>query len=677
MTQSAWNAIQHYLRLPRFYVVLGGLLALAGIALSLGDFAFVSPWLRVIVGLLVFILPGGYLFALVPARDDWDIMDVVGYGFAFSIALITLLGLITRTLKLHIDTVEFIWHALAIVGFAAVFCRGRRSLAINLQLRPPTIAMLAAILILAALFAYASLLAADKNNDQYLHHAQVNAFLRDEPLGWAEPHYESGNPIADRMYLTYWVLAQALIVEISGAPIMQARYLISPFVVLVSTAGMYVFARNLRHSRQSSLVYVGLGLLALSLVAEVDPQAGVRLLVRSQYDKIVAAFALAPLAISSAYLSSQARHWRAYFGFALAMWAVVSVHAVLGGFSVAVIGIWCLIQFMAGAAERRDALRIGFVTLILFAPALLVRLGTAENTIYNFDSVDDAFASKIVVYDTVNPLNSSERLYAISPVAAGHLTYFLAPLVFLFALARRLDARSKLMLAYVIAISIGLLPFTAWIYARLVAYNLVARILWIMPYGYMLGFALESGWELVNQLKPDVARSIGAEARDRLLVALTTLILLVTLHVLSSRSRINFSRDFALAPSRDAPLLEIATYIDGQHDHRVWIAASESYRKPIIAMHWKVVSLSRFTPERMSYYSNLPLESMRVQTDDNYRLYKDIPVEEKLAIIDRYGIDYLLFDKKYAWMIDGLYQTDNQRFELVYSSDTLRLVRIH
>ena len=364
------------------------MILLAGLALSLADVTFVSPWLRIMVGLLVFVLPGGCLFALIPARDEWDLIDFVGYGFVFSVALITVLGFITRALALHIDTVEFIWHTLAIAGFAAVLYRWRRSAAIDLQLHAPVVAILAAILILVAHFAYASLFAADVNNDQFRHHAVVNGFLRDEPLGWAEPHYESGNRIADRMYLTYWVLAQALVVEISGAPILLARYLISPFVVLVSIAGMYVFARNLGHSRQSSLVYIGLGLLALSLVAEFDPQAGVRLLVRSQLDKVVAAFALAPIAISSAYLCSHSRHWRAYFGFGLAMWAVGTVHAVLGGFAVVIVGIWCAIRFVTGVGERRNALQIGLLTLILFTPAIFVRLGTADKTIYNFDSVD-------------------------------------------------------------------------------------------------------------------------------------------------------------------------------------------------------------------------------------------------------------------------------------------------
>ncbi len=676
MIVSAAAAISRSIRLPRFYVLLSGLIVIAGLTLSLADVAFLSPWLRLIVGLLVFILPGGYLFALIPAREDWDLIDFIVYGFAFSVALITALGLITRTLALHIDMVEFIWHTLAIVGFAAVLYRQRRAPAINFQLRPPVIAMLAAVLILAALFAYTSLFSANIIKDNFRHHAAVNGFLRDEPLGWAEPYYESGNPIADRMYLTYWVLAQALAVEIGGAPILLARYLISPFVVLVSTAGIYVFARNLGHSRQSSLIYVGLGLFALSLVAKSDPQAGVRLLERSQLDKVVAAFALAPVAISSAYLCSHSRHWRPYFGFALAMLAAGSVHAILGGFAVGIVGIWCMIQFVTGVGERRNALRIGLLALILFAPTIFIRLGTAEKTIYNFESVNEDVFRKMVIFDSVNPLNNGERFYAISPVSAGDLTYLLAPLVFLSVAARRFDARSKLMLAYMIAISIGLLPFTAWIYARLVSFNHVMRILWLMPYGYMIGFVLETGWKLLNQRKPSIARNIGGKAKDWLLVGLILLTLPVTLQTFHSEG-IDFSQDIALAPSSDAELLEIGAYIDAQHEQRVWIAASYKYREPVIAMGWKVISLSRYAPERMSYYSNLPIENTRAQINDNHLLYKDIPLEEKLAIIDRYGIDYLLFNKKYAWMIDKLYQSDKQRFELVYSGDTLRLVRVH
>ena len=135
-------------------------------------------------------------------------------------------------------------------------------------------ALLAIILILVALYAHSSIFATSTTDDQNRHHAAVNGFLRDEPLGWSEPYYETGNAIADRMYLTYWVLAQALVVEISDVPILLARYLINPFVMIMAVAGMYVFARNLGHRRQTSLIYIILGLLAYSLVTDMGPQPG-------------------------------------------------------------------------------------------------------------------------------------------------------------------------------------------------------------------------------------------------------------------------------------------------------------------------------------------------------------------------------------------------------------------
>ncbi len=66
------------------------------------------------------------------------------------------------------------------------------------------------------------------------------------------------------------------------------------------------------------------------------------------------------------------------------------------------------------------------------------------------------------------------------------------------------------------------------------------------------------------------------------------------------------------------------------------------------------------------------------QHGDNDLLFEaEVSVEQKFATIDRYSIDYLLFSKGYAWIIDALYQSDPQRIELVYLGETLRLVRVH
>ncbi|MYD09450.1 MAG: hypothetical protein F4X02_05325 [Chloroflexi bacterium] len=681
MKSKAVGSRNRVIRLPQLYLGFSGFVLLAGVALSLGGFTFVSPWLRLAVGLLAFLLPGAYLFVLFPARDSWDLIDVLGYGFAFSVALITLLGLITRAFVLSIETVALIWHLLSLLGLAAVARRIRSAPPINLKVSGAVLVIAAVTAALVSFYAYSSFFAVATTDDQNRHHAAVNGFLRDEPLGWTEPYYETGNAIADRMYLTYWVLAKALVVEISSVPILLARYFINPFAMVMSVAGMYIFARNLKHGRKMSLVYMLLGLFAYSLVTSFGPQAGSQFFVRPLLDKVLAAFTLAPIAISSAYLYAVSRQMRALMAFLLTLFATTFTHSILGGFAAVIIGLWCLIRLITEPEARANAIQLGLLTLLIMAPALLLRLTTAERTIYNFGEVTDAADTRIYELGESNPLLGDNNFYAIDSRIAGDLTYVLIALTLLAALARRLDARSKLMLAYALAVCVGLFPYTAWIYGRLVSIAHVSRVLWLIPYGYLLGFALESGYAILCRLLLSGACQLPRRyEHDRALALLAVIALPVTVSFLHSNRQVDFSRDIVNATRVEAELLEIADYIDNRHDERVWVATSmeTTMRSLAIALHWKVIGLSRFTPERMSYYSNLPIEQAEMQTSDNELLFKaDVAIERKLAVIDRYGIDYLLFPKGYAWMVDALYQRDKQRFELAYSGETLRLVRVH
>ncbi len=672
------KSFNRMIQLPRLYLYVSGLILLAGMALSLTEAAFISVWLRVIVGLLVFILPGGYLFALIPARDSWDIIDFIGYGFAFSIVLITVLGLVTRTFYLHIDAVEFIWYALALLGFVAVWYRSRAMPRLNLRVRAPFLALLTIVLLQCALFARVGFISASRTDDRDRHHAETNSFLRDDPLGWAEPYYETGNFIADRMYLTYWVLAQALVVEISGAPILLTRYLIQPFVIVLASAVMYIFARNLGHCRKAALLAAILGLFAYSMVLDNNAQAGSQFLIEAFFDKSLVGFVLAPLAISTAYRCYRIRRWRVYFAFAMSLAAATCVHALVAGFMVLIIGIWCLIQLATDAPNRRHALSLGLLTLLIFSPAIMSRLATGANTIYNFGSeAIDRRNTEVMALDWTNPLDGGNNAYMIHPAAAGHLTYILLLLLLLALLARRFGSREKLLLAYIIVMGLGLLPYTASLYGRLVSVYHIMRVLWLMPYGYMLFFVLDAGVAVINRRKPRVSSALSTLDADRVLVGCCIIALLLTAQFLQRRDIANFSH--VIAPSADdLDLLAMAEYIETHHDDRVWIAASPGNRERPISLSWKAISLSRYSTDRMVHYSRLPFEQATMQESDNYLLFSGaVPVAEKLEIIERYGIDYLLYHEKYAWVVDGIYQHAESRLELVHSGETLRLVRVH
>ena len=651
------GALVSLLRYPPMYLLVSGLILMTGASLSIGGAGILGVWPRVIIGLLIFLLPGCYLFVLLPARNDWDLADVVGYGFSYSLALITILGLILRTLTLSISTLELIWYLLALFGFGAVIIRTKSWRGRGIELpatHPQNYLLLATAIGMVALYAHGSLLMASNSDDQSRHHGMIHGFLRSEPLGWSEPYYESGNRIGDQDYLTYWVLAQALISKVSGAHILLARYLINPFVLAMSVAAMYIFARNLGHCRKTSLSVVIVGLLALSLIAWKGKVAGNQFFVHAHLDKVLVSFALAPVALSSAWLYAHSGNRRALWGFVLSFLACAFVHSVIGGFVLCIVGVWCLLQYFTDRGGRRQVVEIALLAFTLFFPSILLRLISSQPTISAF--------------------GSGGWYFGIEPRHASLLTYVVFLLTAVCALARR-DARSKLLLSFLVVIGIGLLPLTAWIYRILLPDFQIRRVVWLMPYGYMLAFVIATAWSAISS-----RYSFQRSTVDRLRLSLLILALPLTAYFLQVHSRADFSIDISSVPEEVSDMLDIAEFIDMQHDDRVWIAASsrDNLRNKAIGLHWKAISLSRYSAERMAYYSSLPLEQTAMQRADNFRLYDAaVPVEEKLAIIDRYGIAYLLFDKGYAWMVDALYQKDKARFELVYSGEMLRLVRVN
>ena len=677
MRRPAARSGNRVIRPPQFYYFVSGLILLAGMALSLGDFTAVSPWPRIVVALLVFLLPGGCLFGLIPARDSWDLIDIVGYGFSFSIALITVLGLATRTFAWSIDTVESIWYLLAILGFAALAWRQRAIGSRSWRFNAPALVLLTIVILQAALFTRASLITAPSKGDRDRHHAETNSFLGDEPLGWTEPYFDTGNIIADRMYLTYWTLAKALVVEISGAPILISRYFIQPFVLIVSVAAMYVFARNLGHARRSSLAIVSLGLFAFSLLVDNRDQPASHFLAELILDKAVVGFALAPVALSSAYLCFRGGQRRAYACFAISMFAAACTHSLVAGFAVGIIGIWCLIQLIADKTRRGRALLLGALTLAVFSPAIILRATTGDTTIYNFGtSTTEISTNKILVLDWENPLDADNQAYAINPTTAGGLTYILLLLTLVAAGMRRADDRGRFLAAHALAGAVGLIPVAASIYGRLVSVNHIIRVLWLMPYGYMLYYVLYAGLTGLRRNSRSIDTLLAGVSKNQCLIAVSVIALPFTLLFMHRSRALMIDRHIAVAGD-DQESVAMAQNIEANHDDRVWVAASSRYRRRVISINWRAISLSRYSIERMSYYSRIPAEQAALQESDNFRLYQaDVSVADKLEIIERYGLDYLLFDKKYAWMIDSLYQHDKTRFELVFSGETMRLVRI-
>ena len=234
------------------------------------------------------------------------------------------------------------------------------------------------------------------------------------------------------------------------------------------------------------------------------------------------------------------------------------------------------------------------------------------------------------------------------------------------------------MLAFALTAGIGLIPYTAWIYGRLASIPHFIRVLWILPYGYMLYFVLRTVCDALCRYAPRTSGKIRWLQQDKVIIPFLGLTVLLTAPLLSAHRGISFSVDLSSVIDGEKGLLGVAEYIESNHDERVWILGSPEYRNAILSISSKAITLSHFDDVRMAQYASLSLEQAAMQVDDNFRFYNSyVSLEEKMAIIDKYDIDYLLFDPKYSYMMNRLFDLDTGRFELVYVQESVKLVKIN
>ena len=250
---------------PSIAMIMVALLGIAELLLPMSQFAF---WIRVTVAFAVFLLPGAFIFSLVPVGRPRDLIDFAGYGFAISLVVMGFLGLAARTLNWRYDTVETLWIGLSIVSVAVLLFKVRHRLMTRASVTKSAVGLLLIIAIQLSLFAYSGVLPIAFDYDQHTYNAEVTYFLRDEPLDWQEIYYETGNPISDRFYMSYWTLAQSFVVSISGIHILQAQMVINAIMVPLIAATIYIFGRNLGYDSTTSAIYVLVSLFCYTLLTE-------------------------------------------------------------------------------------------------------------------------------------------------------------------------------------------------------------------------------------------------------------------------------------------------------------------------------------------------------------------------------------------------------------------------
>lgn len=656
-----------------------GLSLAAGLALLmcldlLGFDSHLQLWLSVALAVSLFILPGGLL---VTAAQGWlplCLPRFVSYGFAISLLLISIIGIVARSLHWTFAGILLIWFCLTLASLLAFVFKARRQRIIGGRPALETLFLILIILITLSLFAYSGMHSQPLRNDQHEIHTMILAFQDGAPLDWQEWLYENGEHIPNRVYLAYWELTKALVSAVSGQHILRADFIINSLLMLVAVCAVHTFARDLGESTRTAWLIVLLHLCCYALLLGGIRQPGAQFVSRVLEDKLVAAFVVAPLALSAAHRAYVSPSRQTYAAFFLSFLALLVTHVMMAGFVLIALVIGFAPRIFTPSSQRRSsALAILLMALLVFSPGIVFRLqiDSAGNA-WNFGAEPIRTNRDVLAINRRNPI-TNETFYAINPSAVGALSYGLLALVMLSAAFRRCDKRSWLLVALAVTACVGLLPFTAWIYGRLVSVAHMMRVMWIIPYGYMLYFVLVALWGRLRARVPFPHEPL----RKAALVGTAALTLLSSAHSLIVLRNMDFSLDVATVIESRQDWIALGEFLDSQHEARVHFLSSPDRRNQVLSASSKVIALSRYHFRRMVLYSNMSVEEAQQRTDDHFRFWEDdAPLQERLAILEKYDINYLLYTADYEGIVQELMVADSLAIELVMEKELFRLAHV-
>lgn len=624
-----------------------------------------SLWLRIIIAFLFVLTPGGLIVVILIKQVDW--LRFIIYGLPVSIGLIGLIGVISRFLHLSMNEISLIWFIVAVI--CVIWLMWHRHITTNFTLperNPIVIIGVLSSLVVMLIFAYWAIISFQRFSDILIYNAEVTYFASHASLDWQEIYFNTGNSISDRFYFSYWTLFQALMVHISGTHILQLQYVLSAILIIMLGLSVYGLGRDVGFSPQLSLSILVVTFICYKVLTQDIFQPGIILITRNLHDKQVGQFVLFPIvmAIMFRYLQSRARNWAVLL--VLVLVGMFFTHPIATGLTVLVICGWMFLSMLTTRTVRP------FIYLILMGiaamiPLILLRLLTNSESIYDFGDNPVSYGFTLWVSD-------DKSLYAPTVSSTGLLTYIILMIAGVVSLIRIRSSQYRLALSISIVIGIGLFPYTAWFYGRLISTQHIWRNIWIIPYGFMVLLIASAVGQFASMILARV-HIPDTKLKYAISPALAVLFLGAPFVVIFGFSDQPLDIDANQWVHQHDDLIEIVSYIDEQHDERVDVLGDKGVTSLMPTLSYYTRTFMFFSARRMFAFSLLDITEAQDREDRQKRFYVDMLPIEQIDTLDRYGVDYLLYDADNNRTIDDLMDRFSSQFEVIIQRGKYILLR--
>jgi hypothetical protein len=449
-------------------------------------------WLRILVAVLGFSMPGMGLRILLQKDSDINWLRVVPESFIISISITGFLGVLAR---LWVQSFSFIYWGLFLFGFICMVASFYHFQKLSPKVTPPTLPSIwqcigILLVVIIGVFSMRTAIPSLILEDDFTYNAQLNYFQNADQYTFDFDGALSRMSIA-RFWIAFWPLVEAVLSQLSGLHgVLVTGIYIAPILVGLSIFAVYNLARGLGLGQLESLLAITAQLVAL-LRLTTNGEAGFMYFDRFPEDKVVAAFVLAPVVLLTFVELLQEVTRKKTLLLALLAGGLLWTHPVMLGMTALIAGIYGMLTLL----ERGKLASLGVgvsVFFILMLTPLSFRFFSTQD-VYEY-TMEDA-----MVQGRENMLKSgyltvleNERYYGISSSITQGFPYeilALAALLGMFIIKR--DRAGRFVFAAFLTLGLAMIPYTGWVIGLATSPFQLWRVTWIMPFGIATAFLIQ------------------------------------------------------------------------------------------------------------------------------------------------------------------------------------------
>jgi hypothetical protein len=675
---------------------------------------FLMDMLRLGLALGLFLLPGIALYWLILPVDDVPktfSLALIPIGFVFSTLMIGVLGLLGRVTGMPFIFLKILFSLAGFLGILLVQMKALPSLNKFIE-KSRSQLFLSPFLVVALLFV--TLINFHSSHffiDDWTYLAYLTQWQYASSLDFREVIFGTHFDDPARFWFSLYPMSQALLADLGGIPgiLLLGNYL-EFYLMPIAVFAQYFAGRTLGLSRHNAGFAVLAHVIFLTWIFAPNLPVGTWFYQSMSEDKVSAAFIFSPVLISFALRFFQSPNRRNLILMFLAGLGITFTHPII------LFLVSCIVagMFLVAAILRKtswQSLAVVFVFILVWAaPYLGVRFSghsSVSRVTYSGEQARDT----LTVWMHLNIREDGS--YSITPELLNFIDFRLIEielpagidesyqvirfLPWIMILLAGLIAALRLQQGWlnyylavsVVAISLALIPYTAWILGLFTSARLLSRISWFAPLGLSLVFLIEAGWVCfsgwLHRLWPGerkVSVFLGAVRKRATFFGLTICLVIGLISPLSLTVLTNFPAFFESLRFHQQ-LARVGEFMREQNfDNVVVISLDESgvldnYLPGIAHVIVPVSFREEVHSFEVKYFFSL--EELMARQEDAHRLRSfspDVSLDERLVLLDRYNVQYILAEQDQAQAYALLLNQNARILKPVYENELFVLFSV-